>query len=1061
MKRFSLLMLSLILTLVLHAQELQIKGQVISAADKFPLIGVNVLEKGTTNGTITDVDGYFTLTIKSGSVLVVSYMGYKNQEIVVRSASPLKIVLHEDTEVLDEVVVVGYGVQKKSVVTAAISKVTAEDLNNTKPSRVEDALKGKVSGVQITQSSGQPGADSKVRIRGIGTINNSEPLYIVDGMAVDGGINYLNPVDIQSVEILKDAASAAIYGARAANGVVLITTKSGDGGRNGKATISYDFSYGIQNPWKKKSVLNAREYMTIMNEAQINDGNSPRYTQEQINGMGAGTDWQDETFNYDAPVVSHQVNISGATEKASYYLSLGYFDQEGIVGGNYNKSNYNRWSLRANSTYTVLEDKTRNFLNKLRVGVNLGYSRSKSSGIETNTEYGSVLGSAITFSPLVSVYADDATANAILAQYPNAVTNKQGRVFSIPPKGFQELANPVAMLNSPTNQENSDDKFVGSFWAELDVLPGLKFKSSYGVDLAFWGYDNHTFPYFLATQGKNITKSSVASEMNRGFKWQVENVLTYTHKFNEKHNLSVVLGQSAQKYTYKNLGGSDFDLLEYDPNKAYINSAIGDRDDERVWGGTGGYNFTALASYFARVDYNYDEKYMFQATVRRDGSSNFGPNHKWATFPAISVGWNVTNEPFMEGRPDWFNALKLRASWGKNGNERIGAFMYTALMSGGQNYYFGGGYNVADESKSGVMQYGSSPASLSNPEVKWEESEQLDLGFEARMFNSALTFGFDYFKKKTNGMLMLQPIPAYVGQGAPIANAGDMENWGLEFELTWRDKIGDVNYNISANASYLKNKLVNMGNESGEAIYENAGASGVGSYVKGKNGEVFPYFYGYRTAGLFQSVDEVNAYVNDNGDLLQAAAQPGDVRFVDLNGDGKINDDDKTKIGKGMPDWSFGLTIGADWKGFDLNLFFQGTYGNDVFDFSQRGDIPAMNRPTWILQRWIGEGTSNRIPRMTNQNPNANWRSSDLYIKDGSYLRLKTAQLGYTLPKSLTDRISLQKIRVYVAGENLLTLTGYDGFDPEIAAGGYTTIGVDKGAYPQSRTITFGANITF
>lgn len=1061
MKRFLSLMLLLILTISLYAQKLQITGQIVSATDQFPLIGVNVLEKGTTNGTITDVDGRFTLTVSRGNILLISYMGYKDVEKTISSNAPLKIMLHEDTEILDEVVVVGYGVQKKSVVTAAISKVSAEDLNNTKPSRVEDALKGKVSGVQITQSSGQPGADSKVRIRGIGTINNSEPLYIVDGMAVDGGINYLNPVDIQSVEILKDAASAAIYGARAANGVVLVTTKSGDGGRNGKATISYDFSYGIQNPWKKKAVLNAREYMTIMNEAQINDNNSPRYTQEQINGMGTGTDWQDKTFNYDAPIISHQLSISGATGKANYYLSLGYFDQEGIVGGNYDKSNYTRWSLRANSTYTVLEDKSRNFLNKLRVGVNLGYSRSKSHGIETNTEYGSVLGSAITFSPLIPVYADDATANAILSQYPNAVTDKQGRVFSIPPNGFQELANPVAMLNSPTNQENSDDKFVGSFWAELDILPGLKMKSSYGVDLAFWGYDNYTFPYFLASQGKHITKSSVGSEMNRGFKWQVENVLTYTHKFNEKHNLSIVLGQSAQKYTYKNLGGVDFDLLEYTPDKAYINSAIGDRDDERVWGGTGGYSFAALASYFARIDYNYDEKYIFQATIRRDGSSNFGPNHKWATFPAVSVGWNVTNEAFMEGRPDWFNSLKLRASWGKNGNERIGAFMYTALMSGGQNYYFGGGYNVADESKGGMMQYGSSPASLPNPEVKWEESEQLDLGFETRLFNSAFTFGFDYFKKKTNGMLMFQPIPAYVGQGAPIANAGDMENWGLEFEATWRDKIGEVNYSISANASYLKNKLVNMGNESGEAIYESAGASGVGSYVKGENNQVFPYFYGYKTAGLFQNMDEVNAYVNTNGELLQSAAQPGDVRFVDLNGDGKINDDDKTKIGKGMPDWTFGLTIGADWKGFDLNLFFQGTYGNDVYDFSQRGDIPAMNRPTWILQRWVGEGTSNSIPRMTNKNPNANWRSSDLYIKDGSYLRLKTAQLGYTLPESLTNRISLQKVRIYIAGENLLTFTGYDGFDPELAAGGYTTIGVDKGCYPQSRTITFGANITF
>ncbi len=1063
MRKIMSFLLVLLCTLPAFAQKMQVTGTVVSAADDLPLIGVNVLEKGTTNGTITDLDGNFKLTVTNGAVIQLKYVGYKNQEVVVGTQRHFKVVMQEDTKVLDEVVVVGYGVQKKSVVTAAISRVTAKDLNATKPSRVEDALKGKVSGVQITQSSGQPGADSKVRIRGIGTINNSDPLYIVDGMAVDGGINYLNPVDIASVEILKDAASAAIYGARAANGVVLVTTKSGDGGKGGakKATISYDFTYGVQNAWKKKEVLNAKEYMTIMNEALINDGGSPRYSQETINNyVGKGTNWQDETFNKDAPVVSHQMSISGATEKMNYYLSLGYFNQEGIVGGDYDKSDYNRWSLRTNSTYTILDEKSRKWLNKVRVGVNVGYSRSKSHGVETNSEYGSILGSALAFSPLIPVYADEATAAEILASHPYAVTDSRGRVFSIPPSGFQEIANPVAMLNMPSSTQYTDDKFVGSFWAELDIMEGLKFKTSYGVDLAFWGNDGYTFPYFLATQGKDITQSSVGSQMNRGFKWQVENVLTYK-KTIDNHNFSVVLGQSAQKYTSRNLGGTDFDLLETVPGKANIDSAIADEDDSVLWGGTGGLNFSSLASYFGRVDYNYDERYIFQATVRRDGSSNFGPSHKWAIFPAFSLGWNVTNEAFMSNRPEWFNALKLRASWGKNGNENIGAFKYTALMSGGQNYYFGGGYKVADDSNSGTMQYGSSPANLSNPDVKWEESEQLDLGFEARFFNSALTFGFDYFKKDTKGMLMEQPIPSYVGQGAPTANAGDMENWGLEFELGWKDNIGGVNYYISANASYLQNKLINMGNESGEMIYETGGASGLGSYVKGKNGEVFPYFYGYKTNGLFQNDAEVAAYVNKSGELMQPKAEPGDVRFVDTNGDGKITDDDKVKIGKGMPDWTYGVTVGAEYKGFDLNLFFQGSYGNDIYDFSMRGDIPAMNRPAWILDRWIGEGTSNRIPRMTNSNPNGNWASSDLYVKDGSYLRLKTATLGYTLPKSIVSKATLQKVRLFVSGENLLTFTDYTGYDPEIASGSYTTIGIDRGGYPQARTISIGANIVF
>ena len=1033
------------------AQDIQIKGVVVSGGDNLPLPGVNVVVKGTSIGTITDLDGQFSFAVPAKSMLSITYIGYKPLEVAADGSKLMNITLQEDTETLDEVVVVGYGVQKKSVVTAAISRVTAEDLNNTTPSRIEDALKGKVSGVQITQSSGQPGADSKVRIRGVGTVNNSEPLYIVDGMPVDGGINYLNPTDIQSVEILKDAASAAIYGARAANGVILVTTKSGV---SGKTNITYDFTYGLQNPWKKRSVLNATEYMTLMNEVAVNDGNAPKYLPEQIASAGKGTDWQDETFNYDAPVQSHQVSVNGGSDKIVYFLSLGYFDQEGIVGGNYGKSNYNRWSLRTNSTYNVFETKDRSFLNKMRVGVNISYARAKSSGIETNSEYGSILGSALAFDPTVPVYATN--PESVLASYPHAVKDKDGKVYTIPAGGFQEIANPVGMLNAPTSSTLNEDKFVASFWGELDLYEGLKFKSSYGADLAFWGNDGYTFPYFLATQGKNITQSSVFSNMHRGFTWQVENTLTYTKTFDDKHNLTVLLGQSAKEYTLRELYGDDYDLLETNPDKANINSAIADRDEERVAGGTGGFSNQTLASYFGRIDYNFDERYMIQATVRRDGSSNFGPNHKWAVFPSVSLGWNVTNEAFMDSRPDWFSNLKLRASWGKNGNERIGQFRYTSLMDGGQNYYFGSGDHA-------TMQYGSSPSKIANPDVKWEESEQLDLGFESRFFNNSLTFGFDYFKKKTNGMLMDQPIPAYVGKGAPIANAGDMQNWGLEFESTYKLKINDFSFNVGANASYLNNKLIKLGNASGEAIYADAGASGVGSYVKGRNGEVYPYFYGYQTGGILQSQQEADEYNSKYGEK----AQPGDVIFLDIAGeksntpDGKITDADKTKIGKGMPDWTFGLSLGADWKGFDLNLFFQGTAGNDVFDFSQRGDIQAMNRPSWMLDRWIGEGTSNKIPRMTAVNPNRNWRSSDLYIKDGSYVRLKTIQLGYSLPTSLLEKASLQRLRLFVTAENLFTFTSYDGFDPEIAAGDYFNIGVDKGIYPQSRTISVGANLTF
>lgn len=1054
------MLLALLVSMASFAQDFSgILGTVIDENGD-PVIGATVVEKAQPqNATITNIDGQFAIKVAEGTTLVFSYVGY--QTVEVKAKNQMSVTLKEDAQVLNDVVVIGYGVQKKSVVTAAISKVTGDDLNLTRPSRIEDALKGKVSGVQITQASGQPGSASKFTIRGSGSVNNSDPLYIVDGMAVEGGISYLNPVDIASVEILKDAASAAIYGARAANGVVLVTTKSGT---SGKTTINYDVSYGWQNPWKKKAVLNAQQYMTIMNEAQVNDGNVPRYSADYMAAFqGNGTDWQDEVFNYNAPVQQHQVSVSGGNDKMNYFLSLGYFDQEGIVGGDYDRSNYNRWSLRSNSNYTVFEANDRTFLNKLKVGVNVGYSRAKSSGITTNTEYGSILGSALTFSPLQPVYLSDEEGKALLAEQPYAIT-KNGRVFSLPPTGFQELTNPVATLNQPAHGYNNEDKFVASFYAELDVLPGLKFKSSYGADLAFWGYDGYGMQDYRGTMA-HTDQSWVSSSMNRGFRWQVENVLTYQKTFAEKHNLTVVLGQSANRYTYRNLSGNDYQLLDTDPLKANIDYAIADRSEERVSGGTGGYDKASLASYFGRLDYNFDERYMIQFTLRRDGSSVFGTNNKWATFPAVSLGWNVLNEPYLQKvKPSWFNVMKIRASWGQNGNASIGNFLYMSLMDGGENYYFGGSYNPQSQTNDGTMVYGSSPGRVANPDVKWETSEQIDLGVDLRFFDSRLSFSFDYFKKKTKDMLAYMPVPTYIGQSSPMGNLGKMENWGYEFEFGWKDHVKDFSYYFNGNISILKNKMVDLGNESGETDYEGAGAGGVGTYVHAKNGDVWPYFYGLKTNGLFQNWDEVNSYTNANGGLIQPNAHPGDVRFVDVDGDGSIGSGDRTKIGKGAPDVTFGFTLGAEWKGFDFNAAFQGTLGNDVFDFAQRGDVPAMNRPSWIMDRWHGEGTSNKIPRMTSANPNGNWQSSDLFIKNGSYMRLKTIQLGYTLPQNLTRVASIQRLRFYVSAENLLTITGYDGFDPELGGGdgaSATAMGVDKGIYPQSRTIYVGANITF
>ncbi|WP_029902754.1 TonB-dependent receptor [Prevotella sp. 10(H)] len=1048
-----LLILPLFLSsLAVSGQTFGVRGTVTDAPTGETLIGVSVAEKGTTNGVMTDIDGQYTINVQSGATLVFSYVGYVTQEIKV-TGETLDIVMGPSPQILDEVIVVGYGVQKKSVTTAAISSIKADDLGKMSPTRVENVLKGQVSGVQITTNSGQPGSESKVRIRGTGTTNNSDPLYIVDGMAVSGGISNLNPTDIASVEILKDAASAAVYGARAANGVILITTKSGV---QGKTKINYDFSYGFQNPWKKKSVLNAEQYMIIRNEMRVNGGETLLYSGDQItaarNGQSVNTDWQDEVFNDNAPVVSHQISVSGGNDKISYFLSLGYFDQDGIIGGNYGMSNYNRWSIRSNNTYEVLNaEKERNFLNKVKVGTNISYARAKSVGVPggVNSEFGSVLGSAIGQSPLVSVYANDDDAAAILAAHPTAVINKNtGRVFSLPPDGFQEIVNPLALLNRPERTKNNEDKIIGTFFVEVDVLKGLKFKSTYGFDLAFWGADAYRYPYYLSdmTKAETDVLSYASSQMNRSYTWQLENTLTYNFTLADKHNFSLLAGQSAQKYKRRYLYGQDFDLISFDPHMAVINAGTARRDDERTEGYT---EMSTLASYFGRIDYNFNEKYMLQATVRRDGSSKFGPNNKWGVFPSFSLGWNLMNEEFMANiKPQWFDMAKFRVSWGVNGNQNIESFGYAALLESGQNYYFGTG-------KGEHMYSGASSGRIPNPDLKWEESKQTDIGIDTRFFKGALSFTFDYFHKKTTGMLKEQPIPSYVGKKAPWANAGTMTNSGVEFDLGYRFAVGDFNFAVNANASYVKNKLIDLGTPTGEESWGNSGASGVENFIYAKNGMVWPFFYGWKTDGILQNQAEADEYNNKYG----TSAVPGDVRFANLNNDNAIDDKDRTMIGKGAPDWTYGLTINVDWKDFDFTAFFQGVTGSDIFDISQRADIPGINRPSWILDRWAGEGTSNKIPRVTSKDINRNWRVSDLYVKSGDYCRLKNIQLGYTLPVAITKKASIERLRLFVGAENLLTFTKYkDGFDPEIGDGNQ---GVDKGIYPQSRTITFGASITF
>ena len=1053
-KSFILTLLVSLLSTVMYAQEFVCSGTVVDEQGE-PIIGASVFLKGSKNGVFSDIKGEFRLeNVAEGSPITISYIGCKTVET--KAAAGMRVVMREDNEMLGEVVVVGYGVQKKSVVTASIAKVSSDELAATAPVRMDNALKGLAAGVTVTSSSGQPGAAARIRVRGIGTINNSDPLYIVDGMPIEGGLDYVNPSDIESIEVLKDAASGAIYGARAANGVVLVTTKSG---KKGKVKVNYNFSYGWQSKWRKRDVLNATEYAVMMNEGYINAGMKPLYADPYHlkdamgNQVTDGTDWQDAVFNDNAPVMNHDLTVSGATDKVNYYLSLGYYTQEGIVGGNFDRSNYQRLSLRSNTRYNVLDlSKERKSLNKIDIIVNLSYARIKSKGIDTNSQWGSPLGSALALSPVLTPTLTGEAADAqdkfyrqTQPDYPGPILSPWGNPYTIAGTTYNEMVNPLAALSLPGAQ-NWSHKFVANFAAEMQIWDGLKYRISYGADMSFWGNNSHTILYYLTTNNK-ATHTSASQESDRGTVWQIENVLTYDKTFGD-HTFNVVLGQSAMKNTGWTLGASRWNLI--DLNKPYINFASGlaEKGERDGWGGPS--NPHTLSSMFARLSYNYAERYMFQATVRRDGSSRFGVNNKYATFPSLSLGWNITNEPFMRKAPQWLSNMKLRASWGKNGNENIDDFRYAVFTSTGNNYIFGRGESVVN----GVKANG-----LSNPDLKWEESEQTDIGLDLGFMDNALTFSVDYYIKKTNGMLMTMAIPSYVGETKPIGNVGKMENSGVEFELGYKFRVSDAQFGIRGNASYLKNKLVNLGNDTGWAAYDSF--QSVGTITRAMNGEPFPYFYGLKTDGIFQTQQEVDSYVGPDGKTpVQPDARPGYVRFVDINRDGVIDDNDRTKLGKGMPDWTFGVNLSASWRRFDLSMMWQGTAGNDVFDATRRIDINSTNLPSWMLGRWTGPGTSDKYPLFIVGDSSDNWKSSDLYVYDGSYLRLKNIELGYTLPDKIAHNVQISRLRLFVSAENLLTFTKYHGFDPEISSGG-TSLGVDYGVYPQARVWRIGFNLEF
>ncbi|MDE5886349.1 MAG: TonB-dependent receptor [Muribaculaceae bacterium] len=1059
MKKLTLFIIAMLTCLGLYAQDVNVSGTVVSALDGEPLIGVTITVKGTTIGTSTDVDGNFIIKAPVGSFLYVSYIGYTPQEVKVKGPqSGLTIQLIEDTQMLDDVVVVGYGTQKKSVVTAAISKVGEETLEQTLPTNVQNALKGVTAGVTATTANGQPGSAAQIRVRGVGTINNSNPLYIVDGMPIDGGIDYLNPADIKSIEVLKDAASGAVYGARAANGVILVTTKNGVEGR---AKITYDFTYGWQSKLRSVDILNATQYALMKNEGYMNIGQPAPYANPY--SYGEGYDWQGAIFNDNAPLMNHQLSISGASEKINYFLSFGYYNQEGIIGGNYNQSNYNRLTLRSNNIYTLFDDvKKRTYLNKFVLTTNLSYARIHSKGFGGGgAYYGAPITNALSMSPMLTPTLKPGSAeyqqqmdyyagnDKYVPRYDSA-----GNLYTVPEAfggGYQELTNPFYGWSFPAAY-NWSHKLVANIIGELSIWDNIKYRISFGGDLSFWGSDSHSEPnYYSNLSNVDAIHATASASSNRGWAWQVENLLLYDKEFGE-HHINVVLGQSAKQNTGWWISASANKLYNFEkPWVTVAQGSPGDADGGNRTGNAGPDSaWPKLLSYFGRVSYDFGSRYMVQATVRRDGSSRFGANHKWATFPSFSAGWNITNEPFLQNRPTWWNNTKLRVSWGKNGNEAIGDFRYTVLTEGNNNYYFG--------PEGSSQTYGSKASGLPNPDLKWEESSQTDIGLDLGFLDNSIQFTFDWYKKRTTGMLMTMQIPTYVGETAPIGNVGTMDNTGIEMELRWAHTFGDFEVNLGGNLSYVKNKLVNLGNADGWMSVENNATAG--DIARAMNGEVFPYFYGYKTAGIFQNQAEADAY-NAKYDISPSQtsyyATPGDVIFVDTNNDGIINADDRTKIGKGLPDWTYGFNVGLGWKGFQLTAYFQGVWGNQIYDASQRGDTPAKNLPKWMLNRWTGEGTSNKIP-IYRLSDTRNWQSSDLYIHDGAYLRCANLTLSYTLPYNIVKKIGFDNIRVFVMGENLFTATKYHGFTPEVGDG--TNIGIDYGNYPEARTFSIGFNVS-
>jgi TonB-linked SusC/RagA family outer membrane protein len=1053
----------MMLSSLAYAQETKITGKISDQKSAAPVVGATVAVKGTKKATATDETGRYTILAAPGNVLVVTFAGKVSKEIKVGASGQINVVLEEYISKLDEVVVIGYGVQKKKLVTGATSQVKGEDLAKLNTTNALQALQGQAAGVNITSTSGQPGGGFKVNIRGVGTIGNANPLYVVDGV-ITNDITYLNNSDIASVDILKDAASSAIYGINGANGVILITTRGGKSGKK-DGQISFDAYYGVQNIGRKLDLLNAEEYATLQNEAAINSGKLPLFTQAQINAFAQGSkdlpahgsNWLNQMFSSDVPIQNFNLAANGGSDVSSYSLGMSYTEQGGIIGGS-NLSNYKRYNFRSNSERKMYDG-------VLKIGEHLTFSMIDQKGVADGGLYsGNVLAGALGTSPLLAIY--DAKGN-YLSSLNSTVYN--GGTWN------NTEANPYALMQYNSHKDAKTQKLIGDVYAELQPIKNLKIKSTFGINYSS-SADHSYRPVYdkLSIYAYNLNES-ISQGSSQGYTWNFDNTINYLFKIKE-HKFDVLAGSAVRKYQGTWISGNNTGATLFGSfDRGYLSNATvtsismsGDTSAANRQTVTNGMSLSgnanavyAQASFFGRINYSYKEKYLASAIFRADGSTMFASGHQWGYFPSLSAGWVASSEDFMEPTKNWLNFLKVRASWGSNGNDGISAFNYLSLISLSNARYNFGNDNT-------TLTQGSYPSTIGVESTKWETSRQTNIGIDARFLNNKLDMSLDVYSKTTKDWLIAAPLLATAGVSKnPYINGGDVTNKGIELQLSYNGNIGkDFSYTVSGSYAYNKNLVNNIPTADGiihggtNSLFTNGP-----EFFRASEGNPIGYFWGYKTAGIFQNEADVQAWGGKNGALLQPDAHPGDLKLVDFNGDGKISADDKTNIGDPNPHHIFGFRTSGKYKNFDLSVTANGVAGNKIVQ-SYRGPGQYANWNSDILSRWHGEGTSNTMPRLTQNS--SNWvEFSDLYIHDGSYLRISNITLGYDLGKVARWK-NLSQFRLYVAVQNLITFTKYSGMDPEVgasasdASGTYSFgQGVDNGYYPRPRVYMAGVNIIF